>query len=111
MRHLNMIHLDDAVGGIIAAAKSGHPGEIYNVTDDEPLHEVTFFRWLAETLGRDMPAHQDPAEAANRKRGLTNKRVQNRKLRMELGYTFQHPNFRYGYTGEIKRLEDAEELS
>lgn len=111
MRHLNMIHLDDVVGAIIAAAKSGRPGEIYNVTDDEPVHEVTFFRWLAEGLGRDMPPHVKPADVGERKRGLTNKRVQNRKLKMELGYTFLHPNFRYGYTDEIKRLEDAGELS
>jgi hypothetical protein len=41
------------------------------------------------------------------KRGVTNKKVLNRKLKMELGYCFRYPTFRQGYTAEIQRLEDA----
>jgi len=37
----------------------------------------------------------------------TNKRVQNRRIKMELGYAFKYPNFRQGYTAEILRLERA----
>ena len=90
--------------------KSGRPGEIYNVVDDEPVAQIHFFRWLSETLGKWMPPFagtEDPA----RKRGLTNKRVLNRKLKMELGYQFKYPTFRQGYTAEIKRLADAGELN
>ena len=45
-----------------------------------------------------------------RKRGATNKRVSNRKLKMELGYPFKHGNFRIGYNAEILRLDRAGEL-
>src|ERR1700722_2656066 len=45
-RFLNMIHRDDLIGGIIAALKSGRAGEIYNVVDDEPVSQRTFFEWL-----------------------------------------------------------------
>jgi hypothetical protein len=38
---------------------------------------------------------------------VTNKKVSNRRLRMELGCALRYPTFRQGYTAEIKRLEDA----
>jgi len=108
---INMIHRDDLVGIILAALHSGHPGEIYNVVDDEPIAQIHFFRWLSETLGKPMPPHATEEENSQRKRGLTNKRVQNRRVKMELGYQFKHPNFRQGYTAEIRRLEDAGQLN
>lgn len=109
-RLINMIHLDDLVGTILAVLKSGRSGEIYNAVDDEPVAQIHFFRWLSETLGKWMPPFASDAENAQRKRGLTNKKVQNRRLKMELGYVFKHPTFRQGYTAEIERLEKAGEL-
>lgn len=106
-RLLNMIHVDDVVGAIIAALKNGRPGEIYNTVDNEPVTLLTFFRWLAENLGRDLPPFVPEDETEPRKRGLTNKRVQNRKLTMELGYRLKHPTFRQGYTAEMRRLDKA----
>jgi nucleoside-diphosphate-sugar epimerase len=106
-RLINMIHRDDVVGSIVAALKSGRPGEVYNTVDDEPVMQVTFYRWLSETLGKAMPSHVTEAESSERKRGLTNKRVSNRRLKMEMGVQLRYPTFRQGYTAEIKRLEDA----
>ncbi len=111
-RIMNMIHVDDLVGIIIAALKNGRAGEIYNAVDDEPVAQVHFFRWMSETLGKWMPPFaEDGEESAERKRGITNKKVQNRKLKMELGYTFKYENFRKGYTAEIKRLDDLGRLN
>ena len=104
-RLLNMVHRDDVVGAILAALKSGRNGEIYNVVDDEPIAQIHFFRWLSESLGKWMPPFATAEENAGRKRGLTHKKVQNRKLKMELGYPFKHANFRLGYTAEMIRLE------
>ena len=109
-RFLNMIHRDDVTGCIIAALKNGRPGEIYNAVDDEPVSQVNFFQWLAEELGKDLPPSVPENLDENRKRGVTNKRVSNRKLKMELGYQFKYPNFRKGYSAEILRLERAGEL-
>lgn len=105
-RLLNMIHRADVVGCIIAALKNGRAGEIYNATDDEPIPEIHFFRWLSETLGKNMPPFGE-APAGDRKRAVTHKKVLNRKLKMELGYQFKYPTFRQGYTAEIKRMQDA----
>lgn len=106
-RIINMIHRDDLVGGIVAVLKHGRPGEIYNAVDDEPVAQVHFFRWLSETLGQPMPPFTSSPESSERKRGLTNKRVSNRRLKMELGCVFKYPTFRQGYTAEINRLEQA----
>ena len=74
---MNMIHVDDLVGTIGAALKSGRPGEVYNVVDNEPVMQIHFFRWLSETLGKWMPPAAPAVEAG--KRGVTNKKVLNRK--------------------------------
>jgi hypothetical protein len=52
-----------------------------------------------------------PSEPENldtlRKRGVTNKRISNRKLKMEPGHQFKSPNFRKGYSAELLRLDRA----
>ena len=105
-RCLNMIHRDDVIGAIITALQSGRAGEIYNLVDDEPVPQIHFFRWLSETLGKNMPPFVPESAASVSKRGATNKKVLNRKLKMELGYKFRYPTFRQGYTAEIQRLQD-----
>jgi len=109
-RFLNMIHRDDLIGCIIAALKNGRAGEIYNAVDDEPVSQTNFFQWLAATVGKYPPSSVPENVDENRKRGVTNKRVLNRKLKMELGYLFKYPNFRKGYSAELLRLERAGEL-
>ena len=102
-RFVNMIHRDDLVTAIIAALKSGRGGEIYNATDDEPVRQINLYRFLSETLGRAMPRFV-PESLKARKRAVTNKRISNRKLKMELGCQFKYPNFRGGFTAEIQKL-------
>lgn len=103
-RLINMIHRDDVVAGIIAALERGRAGEIYNVADDEPVTQREFFLWLSQQLGRPMPPPASEAEMAGRKRGLTQKRVQNGRLRAELKCELKFPTYRQGYTAELARL-------
>ena len=109
-RILNMIHRDDLVTAIITALKSGRPGEVYNATDDEPVTQLHFFKWLSEVLGKWMPPFATEEENAGRKRGLTNKKISNRKLKMELGVALKYPTFRQGYTAEMLVLDRAGRL-
>lgn len=103
-RILNMIHRDDVVGCVIAALERGHAGNIYNAVDDKPVSQFEFFSWLSKALRKPM-SDSDPENAARaRKRGVTNKKVSNRKLKTELGYRFKYPTFREGYMAEIERL-------
>ena len=110
LRCLNMIHRDDVVGCIIAALKNGRPGEIYNTVDDEPVNQMNFFQWLAGTVGKYPPPSVPDNPDENRKRGVTNKRVSNRRLKMEMGYQFKYPNFRKGCSAELLRLDRAGQL-
>lgn len=106
-RMLNMIHRDDLIRAIITALERGRADAIYNAVDNEPVSQREFFEWLAAKLGRPLPPVVTEDGAAPRKRGLTNKRISNRKLRTELGFTFVHPDFRSGYSAEIQRLPAA----
>jgi len=103
-RFMNMVHLHDLIGIIIAALEHGRCGEVYNAADNEPVTQLDFYKWLAEELHRPMPSRVAASEEAWRKRGVTNKRVSNAKLRAELGYQFKFPDFRAGYAAEIARL-------
>jgi nucleoside-diphosphate-sugar epimerase len=109
-RCLNMIHRDDLVGIIIAALECGQAGEIYNGTDNEPVSQSNFFQWLAAELKQPKPPKISADAELWRKRGVTNKRVSNAKLRRELKYEFNFPNFRAGYAAEISRLKVARKL-
>jgi nucleoside-diphosphate-sugar epimerase len=104
-RWLNMIHRDDLIGVIIAALRDAKPGEIFNAGDNEPVSQLNFFEWLAAELKRPMPSTVPADIEVWRKRGVTNKRVSNAKLRAELKYGFQFPDFRAGYAAEIARLK------
>jgi nucleoside-diphosphate-sugar epimerase len=110
-RFLNMIHRDDVAGCIIAALKRGRAGDIYNAVDDEPVKQRAFFEWLGAALGKYPPPSATDTPGEGRKRGITNKRVSNRKLKMELGYQFKHPSFRKGYTDELIRLDRSGQLN
>jgi len=105
-RHLNLIHRDDVVGVILAALKNGRAGEVYNAVDDEPIRETQFFSWLAETMGKWLPPSGPEESDSARRQELANCKVSNRRLTMELGYRLKYPNFRQGYTAEIKRMTD-----
>jgi nucleoside-diphosphate-sugar epimerase len=95
-RFLNMVHRDDVVGAIMTALEKGQPGSIYNVVDDEPVKQLELFQWLSETLGKEMPPFSK-IEPGERKRGWTNKRISNQKLKTELAHQFRYPTFREGF--------------
>ena len=105
-RLLNMIHLEDVVGIMLAALERARPGEILNAVDDEPVPERAFYEWLAEQTGRELPPSRRAEEFEGRKRGLTNKRVLNARLKEALGYEFRHPTYREGYARELAGVVD-----
>ena len=92
-RWVNQVHRDDLVAAILHLLDQGTPGEIYNAAENEPVMLRDYYQWCAEKLERPLPpsAPLNP----NRKRGLTNKRVSNQKLRAA-GWTPQYPSFREG---------------
>jgi nucleoside-diphosphate-sugar epimerase len=101
-RNLNNIHRDDVVGAILAALASGRPGRVYNVVDDEPVTQLVLLQWLSKRLGRALPLIIPDGGGASKKRGVTNKRVSNARLKAELGYCLKFPTFREGYESVLR---------
>jgi nucleoside-diphosphate-sugar epimerase len=99
-----MIYRDGLIGVIIAMLQRQRAGEIYNAGDDEPVRQLSLFAWMAGTLRRDLPHAATAGATTSRRRGLTNNKVSNHKLKHELGYQFKYPNCRTGCAAEIQRL-------
>jgi nucleoside-diphosphate-sugar epimerase len=93
LRWINQIHQRDLVAALAHLIGAGAPGEIYNATDDTPVTYLDYYAWCSEFLVQPMPPH-GPVNT-QRKRGLTNKRVSNAKLRAT-GWTPLYPSFREG---------------
>jgi len=100
-RWVNMVHRADVVGAVEAVLQIGQAGQIYNLVDDEPVTHLELFRWLAERCHKPLPPFEEDT-AGTSKRGATNKRVSNRKLRKETGYAFRFPTFREGFNAELQ---------
>ncbi len=91
------------------AFQEAPPGEVYNVVDDEPVSQLTLFHWLSERLGRGMPPSGQGDAVVNRKRGSSNKRISNRKLTRQLGYSLRYPTFREGFEAELRGMQQSGE--
>jgi nucleoside-diphosphate-sugar epimerase len=89
---MNMVHQIDAVIALRFLAENGGPG-IFNVVDNEPVLQRDWFLWVCEQLKTPLPP-PGPRDLT-RKRGWTNKRVSNQKLR-SLGWQPRYPTFREG---------------
>lgn len=97
-RWINQVHQADLVQALVHLLDSGTPGQIYNADDDEPVMLRDFYAWCAEALNKPLPP-PGPVDP-NRKRGLTNKRVSNRKLRAT-GWAALFPSFREGLAERV----------
>lgn len=93
---LNMIHRDDVAGAIHAALVQGQKGRVYNAVDDLPVTRMDLLQWLSLRTHKRMPPEVDTSEFPN-KRSFSNKRVCNRRIKIELGYQFQFPTYKEGY--------------
>lgn len=91
-RRMNMLHQVDAAGALAFLAKKELSG-VYNVVDNEPAAEMDWYQYVCHRLNRPLPRF-GPRDL-NRKRGWTNKRVSNRKLR-SLGWEPVFPTFKEG---------------
>ncbi|WP_157895230.1 NAD-dependent epimerase/dehydratase family protein [Verrucomicrobium sp. GAS474] len=100
LRWMNQIHRDDLVNALLHGLDTSLHG-LFNAADDQPATHLDFYRWLAERTGKPLP----PFGPVNveRKRGLTDKRVSNARLRAT-GWTPAYRSFREGLDAELKTL-------
>jgi nucleoside-diphosphate-sugar epimerase len=88
-RYINQVHREDAAAALCLLSSAEIAGSIFNVCDDRPVTQLQYYQILAEHFGRPLPPY-GPRQL-NRKRGWTNKRVSNAKLR-SLGWQCIYPS-------------------
>ncbi len=96
-RWMNLIHVDDIAQCMPVFFKKAQAGEIYLVTDDEPVLCSTLANWLAEKTSTEKKFLFDRGPAIGR-------RLKNTKFK-ELGIRLKYPSFREGYERELSRVE------
>jgi nucleoside-diphosphate-sugar epimerase len=98
-RFINQAHRDDIASGLflLAERQCDLARQIYNVVDDQPILVRDACRWLSARLPRSSPTGEI---AAARRRGDSNKRVSNKKLRA-LRWEPRYPNFPVAMTESI----------
>ena len=91
-RYVNLIHVEDLAAIILQALEDGVPGDTYNVSDGTPRRWSEIMDAAAARWGTAKPLPADPTAG---------KRISNRKLLAELGYTLRYPDL-------YKALEELE---
>ncbi len=94
------IHVEDIAGILEASMAHPNPGRAYNVADDEACPPQDVISFAAELLRIEPPpevAFED-AQLSPMARSffMDSKRVSNARVKDELGYKFQFPNYRVG---------------
>ncbi len=94
------IHVDDIAAALAASIARPNPGAIYNVADDEPSPPQDVVTFAAELLGVEPPPEVAYEEAelspAARSFYADNRRVDNTRIKQELGVRLRYPNYRDG---------------
>jgi nucleoside-diphosphate-sugar epimerase len=90
-RFINQAHRDDIASALfLLVTRKSLARQIYNVVDDQPILQSECYRWLAAKLNRPVPSVR--RSVSERKRGESNKRVSNAKLRA-FGWRPRYPTF------------------
>src|SRR5262245_630587 len=99
-RFINQVHRDDIASALflLLNREAQTSAQIYNLVDDQPILQSECYRWLSQRLNRPVPPIRKSEQV--RKRGDTNKRVSNAKLR-RLGWTPQYPTFAEAMTKSV----------
>jgi nucleoside-diphosphate-sugar epimerase len=91
-RMMNPLHQLDAAAALHFLAGTESSG-LFNVVDNDPVTEIDWYRYVCQRLNKPLPPNGP--RNLDRKRGWTNKRVCNRRLR-SLGWAPTYPTFKEG---------------
>ena len=96
------IHVDDIAAVLRASMARPGPGAVYNVCDDEPAPAADVVAFACELLGVDapplVPFHQAAGEMSPMALSFwrDNRRVDNSRIKGELGVRMKFPDYRAG---------------
>ena len=96
------VHVDDIAAVLRASMARPGPGAVYNVCDDEPAPAADVVAFACELLGVDapplVPFHQAAGEMSPMALSFwrDNRRVDNSRIKGELGVRMKFPDYRAG---------------
>lgn len=97
------IHVADIAGALAASIARPAPGAVYNLCDDDPAPPEDVLSYAAQLLGLPEPPGVafDEAQMTEMARSFyaENKRVRNDRMKRDLGYALQYPDYRAGLRG------------
>ena len=96
----NRIHVDDIVQVMIASMSQPHPGDIYNLADNDPAPSHELITYACQLLGKAPPpmVKYEDIDMAPIARSFykDNKRVSNQKIKDKLKIILKHGDYRSG---------------
>lgn len=107
--YTNHIHAEDLGRACIAALSRARPGRVYNACDDTELHMGEWFDSLADAFGLPRPPRLSRAEAGKVLPAVQlsfmgeSRRLDNTRLKRELGLRLHYPTVAAGIADALKR--------
>jgi len=96
------IHIDDIAGVLWASINQPNAKTAYNLCDDAPTEPVNVLKEACEIMGVEMPPVKPFEEASKEMSTMAltfwqdNKRVDNNRIKSELGYDLIHKGYKEG---------------
>jgi len=104
------IHVDDIAQVLKASIERPNPGASYNVCDNDPQPPEVVIEEAARLLGKPIPEAVDfeTAEMTPMARSFyaESKRVDNRRIREELGVVLKYPDYKTGLKAVLDQERD-----
>jgi len=105
------IHVDDLARVLEASIARPDPGAVYNVCDDEPAPPEDVLAFAARLLGvplpPEVPFDEAGMSAMARSFYAESKRVDNRRIREDLGVRLSYPDYRSGLRALLAEAEET----
>lgn len=94
----NHIHADDLAAAVLAALRHGRAGRAYNVCDASPMRMGQYYAHMAQIFDLPAPPAMTREQCAQRLSAMSlsfmmeSRRLDNTRMRRELGLRLQYPN-------------------
>lgn len=108
----NRVHVDDLVTACLAAADHDGSGRIYNISDGHPTTMTNYFNSVADACGLTRPPQVSMAEAQTALSAemlsylSESRRLDNSRMRNELGVVLRYPTLAEGLPACTKRVAE-----
>jgi hypothetical protein len=102
-QYFSRIHIDDICTSILSSIEQPTPGEIYNISDDEPCQINKVHQYGAQILNREklkeIHIHDAVLSEGTKCFFQDNKKVSNKKLIQQFNMSLKYPTYHSGLLG------------